>query len=93
MAEPVLTPPGRIARWRLAEPVAFYLAVPFLALVCWFLAAALAGEWAWAAGFAVEAGVLYAAGLAVRASVYSEPTHFTECRDTALRVARGELIP
>jgi hypothetical protein len=40
----------------------------------------------------VAAG-LFGAGEAARASVYCEPAHFAECRDTALRVARGELIP
>jgi hypothetical protein len=62
MAAPVLTPPGRLTRWRLAEPVRFYLAVPFLALVVWVAGLVAAGEWAQAATAAVVAAALFGAG-------------------------------
>jgi hypothetical protein len=93
MTGPVLTPPGRLTRWRLAEPVRFYLAVPFLALVVWVAGLVAAGEWAQAATAAVVAAALFGAVESARASVFSEVSHVAGCRDTALRVARGELIP
>jgi hypothetical protein len=93
MAAPVLTPPGRLTRWRLAEPVRFYLAGPFLALVVWVAGLVAAGEWGQAATAGAVAALLVGAGEAGRASVFSEVSHVAGCRDTALRVARGELIP
>jgi hypothetical protein len=83
--------PGRVARWRLAEPVRFYLWPLFAVVVIRFASAAAAGEWWSAVTLGVLAVALFAAGEAVRASVFSEPSHFRECRDTAYRVARGEL--
>jgi hypothetical protein len=73
MAEPALTPPGRITRWRLAEPIRFYLAVPFLALVVWVAGLAASGEWIAAATAALIAAALFGAVESARASVYSEP--------------------
>jgi hypothetical protein len=85
--------PNRITRWRLREPVRFYLWPVFAVLVVLFAWQVSAGEWPAAAVLAVAAAGVFGAGEAARASVYSEVTHFAECRDTALRVARGELIP
>jgi hypothetical protein len=85
--------PNRITRWRLREPVRFYLWPVFAVLVVLFAWQVSAGEWPAAVVLAVAAAGVFGAGEAARASVYSEVTHFAECRDTALRVARGELIP
>lgn len=67
------TPPGRLARWRLTEPVRLYLyGIVMVLIVGLQLAGYLTGEWL---PYAVSsAGVVLAvggAGEAVRASVYS----------------------
>jgi hypothetical protein len=85
--------PGRITRWRLAEPVRFYFALPFLALVVHVAALASAGEWLHAVTAGLITAAVFGAVMAARASVYSEPAHVSECLSTAQRVARGELIP
>jgi uncharacterized membrane protein len=86
-------PPGRVRQWRLAEPVRFYCWPVLVVLVACFAWQASAGEWPTALVLGLAVAGLYAALEAARASVFAEPAHFTECRDTALRVARGELIP
>jgi hypothetical protein len=85
--------PGVVRRWRLAEPVRFYLWPVFAVLVLSVAWRAAAGEWSTALVLGLVAAGLFGAIEAARASVFSEPAHFAECRDTALRVARGELIP
>jgi hypothetical protein len=93
MPGPALTPPGRLSQWRLAEPVRFYLWPVFAVLVLAVAWQAAAGEWPAVLVLGLAAAGLFGAGEAARASVYAEPAHFAECRDTALRVVRGELIP
>lgn len=82
-----------LTRWRLAEPVRFYLWPVFVVLVAAVAWQASAGEWPAALVLAVAASGLFGAVEAARASVFSEPAHVSECLTTAQRVARGELIP
>jgi hypothetical protein len=85
--------PGRITRWRMREPVRFYLWPVFAVLVVMVAWQVSVGEWPAAVVLALAAAGVFAAGEAARASVFSEPSNLRCVADAAQRTARGELIP
>lgn len=88
-----MSEPGRVARWRMAEPVRFYGWPVLLVLVAVFAWQASSGEWPTAVVLGLVVPALYAALEAARMSVYSEPANLRCVVDAARKAARGELIP
>jgi hypothetical protein len=79
----VISPPriGRVSRWRLTEPLRFYVWPMLLPLLAIGVALAVAGEWVLLAALAVTVGALTFALEAARASVYSPAGTVTAIRD------------